>query len=239
MDRDYLITHLAEDRRHWWFRGRQAVLRAVLARVLPVRPARLLELGCGSGNMLEMLSEFGAAVGVDANPALVEAARAAGLDARCGTLPGDPRVPAGWADAVLMLDVLEHLDDEAAALAAARGALAPGGVLVVTVPAYAWLWSGHDVALGHRRRYRARRLRAVVAETGFRVTRVTYFNTLLFPALALVRAAKRLRGDASHDLRPAGGALSVVLEHCFALERHLVPRVRLPYGSSLLLVARP
>lgn len=238
MDRDYLVAHLAEDRRHWWFRGRRAVLRAVLPGVLPVRPARLLELGCGSGNMLEMLSEFGEAIGVEANPLLVEAARAAGLDARCGTLPGDPLVPRGWADAVLLLDVLEHLDDEAAALATARGALAPHGILVVTVPAYAWLWSGHDVALGHRRRYTAGRLRAVVADAGFRVARVTYFNTLLFPVLALVRVAKRVWGDASHDLRPASPALSVVLEHCFALERHLVPRVRLPYGSSLLLVAR-
>ena len=137
-----------------------------------------------------------------------------------------------------MLDVLEHLDDEAAALAAARGALAPAGVLVVTVPAYAWLWSGHDVALGHRRRYTAARLRAAVAATGFRVTRVTYFNTLLFPVLALVRAAKRLRGDASHDLRPAGGALGGRARALLCLERHLVPRMRLPYGSSLLLVAR-
>jgi SAM-dependent methyltransferase len=238
VDRNYLVAHLAEDRRHWWFRGRRAVLRAVLGRLLPVRPARLLELGCGSGNMLEMLSEFGEAVGVEANPLLVGAARAAGLDARRGTLPGDQPVPRQWADAVLMLDVLEHLDDEAAALATAGRALAPSGVLVITVPAYAWLWSGHDVALGHRRRYTARRLRAVVAEAGFRVARVTYFNTLLFPALALVRVVKRFAGDTSHDLHPGSPALSVALERCFAFERHLVPRVSLPFGSSLLLVAR-
>jgi SAM-dependent methyltransferase len=238
VDRDYLTAHLAEDRRHWWFRGRLAVLRAVLPGVLPARPGRLLELGCGSGNMLEMLNEFGEAVGMEADPVLVAAARAAGLDARCGTLPDDLLVPAGWADVVLLLDVLEHLDDEAGALATARRALAPDGALVVTVPAYAWLWSGHDVALGHRRRYTAGRLRAAVADAGFRVARVTYFSTLLFPALALMRMAKRLRGDASHDLRPAGRTLSVVLERCFALERHLVPRVRLPFGSSLLLVAR-
>jgi SAM-dependent methyltransferase len=238
VDREYLVAHLAEDRRHWWFRGRRAVLRAVLRRVLPVRPARLLELGCGSGNMLEMLSEFGEAIGVEADPVLVEAARAAGLDARRGTLPGDPPVPRQWADAVLMLDVLEHLDDEAAALATARRALAPQGVLVITVPAYAWLWSGHDVALGHRRRYTARRLRAVVAEAGFRVDRVTHFNALLFPALAVVRAAKRFAGDRSHDLHPGSPALSAMLERCFAFERHLVPRLSLPCGSSLLLVAR-
>jgi len=238
VDSDYLAVHLAEDRRHWWFRGRRAVLRAVIGRVLPARSARLLELGCGSGNMLEMLSEFGEAIGMEADPVMVAAARAAGLDVRRGALPHDLPVPDGWADAVLLLDVLEHLDDEAGALATARRALGPDGALVVTVPAYAWLWSGHDVALGHRRRYSAARLRRVVADAGFRVARVTYFSTLLFPALLLIRAAKRVMGDASHDLRPAGHALSVVLERGFALERHLVPRVRLPYGSSLLLVAR-
>lgn len=238
MDLAYVAVHLAEDRRHWWFRGRRAVLRSVLSDVLPARPARLLELGCGSGNMLEMLSEFGEAVGMEANHVLVAAARALGLDVRRGRLPGDLVVPGGWADAVLLLDVLEHLDDEAAALATARRALAPGGALVVTVPAYAWLWSGHDVAVGHRRRYTPRRLRQAAVDAGFRVARVTYFNTLLFLPLALVRTAKRLRGDSTHDLRSPRHALSAVLERCFALERHLVPRVRLPYGASLLLVAR-
>jgi SAM-dependent methyltransferase len=238
VDSGYATVHLEEDRRHWWFRGRLAVLRTVLRGVVPARPARLLELGCGSGNVLEMLAEFGEAVGMEADPVLLAAARAAGLDARRGTLPGDLVVPDGWADVVLLLDVLEHLDDEAGALGTAHRALASGGALVVTAPAYAWLWSGHDVALHHRRRYTARRLRQVVAKAGFRVGRVTYFNTLLFPPLAVLRVASRLRGRDRHDLQPRGAALSSILERCFALERHLVPRVRLPYGGSLLLVAR-
>jgi SAM-dependent methyltransferase len=234
----YVAVHREEDRRHWWFRGRRAVLRAVLRRVVPARPARLLELGCGSGNVLEMLAEFGEAVGMEADPSLLATARAAGLDARRGRLPGDLVVPEGWADVVLLLDVLEHLDDEGGALATARRALAPGGALVVTVPAYAWLWSGHDMALGHRRRYTARRLGRVVADVGLRVQRVTYFNTLLFPLLAVARLAKRLRGDRGHDLHRPGPVASALLASCFALERYLVPWLRLPYGASLLLVAR-
>src|SRR5207247_517472 len=130
--------------------------------LLPPGRLQLLELGCGTGNVLASLAEFGVAVGMEAHPELAAAARAAGLDVRPGRLPEDLVVEPGWADAVLLLDVLEHLDDDVAALVTARRALRPGGLLVITVPAYRWLWSGHDVALGHRRRYTARELSRVV-----------------------------------------------------------------------------
>lgn len=239
MDAAYVAVHLEEDRRHWWFRGRLAVIRAVVERELSRRPGRLLELGCGSGNVLGALRSLGEVVGMETNPDLLRAARAAGLDVRQGALPGDLVVPEGWADAVLMLDVLEHLDDERGALATARRALGPEGVLIVTVPAYAWLWSGHDVALGHRRRYTARRLRQTVEAGGFNVGHVSYFNTMLFPALAAVRVWKRLRRDRRHDLSSRSAPLNDLLARCFALERLAVPRVSLPFGSSLLLTARP
>jgi SAM-dependent methyltransferase len=238
VDPAYVAAHVEEDRRHWWFRGRLAVLSAVLARVLPPRPVRLLELGCGTGNVLAALGRFGEVVGMETDPVLLAAAREAGLDVRPGALPDDRVVPDAWAEVVLLLDVLEHLDDEAAALASARRVLAPGGWLLVTVPAYAWLWSAHDVCLGHRRRYTARRLRAVVADAGFRVERVTYFNTLLFAPLAAIRLLKRLGGGGTHDLQRPPAPLNGALERCFALERYLVPRFRLPWGASVLLLAR-
>ena len=238
MDPAYLAVHMEEDTRHWWFRGRLAVLLAVLRRALPPRRVRLLELGCGTGNVLAALGGVGEAVGMEAHPDLVAAARAAGLDARPGRLPAELPVPDGWAEAVLLLDVLEHLDDDAAGLAAARRALAPGGLLVVTVPAYRWLWSGHDVALGHRRRYTAGVLARRVGEAGFAVERVSYFNTLLFPVVAAVRAWKRLVGARGHDLSRPPEPWNRALERVFALERHLVPRLALPFGSSLLLLAR-
>lgn len=238
MDPAYVAVHMEEDRLHWWFRGRLAVILAALRRALPRRPVRLLELGCGSGNVLAALGEFGEAVGMEVHPGLAAAARAAGLDVRPGALPGDLVVPPGWADVVLLLDVLEHLDDDAAALGAARRALAPGGLLVVTVPAYRWLWSAHDVALGHRRRYTARELRRLVERAGYAVERVSYFNTLLFPAVALARAWKRLTGDTSHDLHRPAPAWNRGLGRLFALERHVVPRAPLPFGASLLLLAR-
>ncbi|HXH81480.1 MAG TPA: methyltransferase domain-containing protein, partial [Candidatus Tectomicrobia bacterium] len=200
MDRAYVAVHAGEDRDHWWFRGRRAILLAVLHRVLPPPPRRLLELGCGSGNVLEALGALGEAVGMEPDAELAAAARARGLDVRRGALPDDEVVPRGWPDAVLLLDVLEHLDDDAAALGAAHRTLRPGGVLVVTVPAHAWLWAAHDVVLGHRRRYTARALAALATRAGFRVRHLTYFNSLLFPAVVAARVWRRLRADGGHDL---------------------------------------
>jgi len=238
MDPAYVTVHMKEDRSHWWFRGRLAVIRATLRRALPPRRVRLLELGCGSGNVLAALTEFGEAVGMEANDDLITAARAAGLDVRVGHLPDDLGVAPGWAEVVLLLDVIEHVDDDVATLGAARAGIGEGGLLVVTVPAYRWLWSGHDEVLGHRRRYTAGELRAAVERAGFAVLRVSYFNTLLFPLLVAVRAWKRLRGDRGHDLRRPAAPLNALLERVFALERYLVPRVALPFGSSLILIGR-
>ncbi len=237
MDRAYTAVHIEEDRRHWYFRGRLAILLAVLERVLPPAPRCLLELGCGTGNVLEALGRFGMAVGIERDPELRAVGCAGGLDIRAGALPDDVPVPDGWADAALLLDVIEHLDDDLAGLRAACRALRPGGVAVITVPAYAWLWSGHDVALGHRRRYTAGTLRGVILRAGLTVQHVGYFNTVLFPAIAGVRLVKRIVGG-GHDLHRPSPRLNRALEWLFALERHVVLRPGLPFGTSVLAVAR-
>ena len=238
MERAYTAVHIEEDRHHWYFRGRLAVLLTALERTLPAPPCRVLELGCGTGNVLQALGRFGDVVGVERDPELRAVGAAAGLDIRAGALPDDVPVPDGWADAVLLLDVIEHLDDDVAGLRAAREGARPGGLVMVTVPAYAWLWSGHDVALGHRRRYTARGLRAVLEAAGLRVEHLSYFNAALFPAIAGVRLAKRVLGLTGHDLHRPSPLVNEMLTRVFALERHAVLRPGLPFGSSILAVAR-
>jgi SAM-dependent methyltransferase len=238
MDPAYAAVHAEEDRAHWWFLGRRAVILAEMARRLPGGRARMAELGCGSGGMLEALSRFGTAVGVETDAALRARARERGLDVRAGALPDAiPLHPGRW-DAVCLFDVLEHVDDEAGALAACRRLLVPGGRLFVTVPAYAWLWSRHDELLGHRRRYTARGLRQVAERAGFTVERLTYFNTILAPpimAVRIVRAALRRPG---HDLDRPAPWLNRALAACFSAEARLLRWTSPPFGISILLVAR-
>jgi SAM-dependent methyltransferase len=238
MDPGYTAVHAEQDRGHWWFIGRRAILLAEMTRWLPRRRCRVAELGCGSGGMLEALGRFGLAVGIEADAALLEAARQRGLDARSGALPADIPLPAGEWDAVCLFDVLEHLDDEAAALASCRRLLAPGGLLFIAVPAYGWLWSRHDELLGHRRRYSARRLRRVVEAAGLRVERVSYFNALLAPPIVTVRLLRRALGRDGHDLSRPPEPLNRLLAAVFAAEAALLRRVSLPFGISLVLVAR-
>jgi SAM-dependent methyltransferase len=238
VERAYTAVHIEEDRRHWYFRGRLAVLSAVFDRRLPRPPCRIVELGCGTGNVLHTLVRFGEAVGIEHDEALRAVARADGLDVRKGTLPDDVPLRDGSADAVLLLDVIEHLDDDVAALRTARRLVRPGGTVIVTVPAYAWLWSGHDVALGHRRRYTAGALRVVLREAGLDVEHLGYFNAMLFPAIAAVRIAKRIAGARGHDLGHPAEVVNRVLTSLFAFERHLVLRPGLPFGCSVLGIAR-
>jgi SAM-dependent methyltransferase len=239
MDPSYAAVHAEEDRGHWWFVGRRAVILQEMARRLPAGGGRIAELGCGSGGMLEALARFGPAVGVESDAGLRDRARARGLDARPGSLPHDIPLEASRWDAVCLFDVLEHVEDEAGSLRACIRLLAPGGRLFVTVPAYAWLWSPHDELLGHRRRYTAGSLRRAAETAGLVVERLTYFNSLLaLPIIAvrLVRAALRRPG---HDLDRPAPLVNRLLAACFAAEARLLRFASAPFGISILLVARP
>lgn len=238
MDPRYAAVHAEEEGRHWWFLGRRAVILAEMARRLPRSPRRLAEVGCGSGGLLPWLARFGSVIGVEADPALLEMARGRGLPVRRGRLPDALGLAPGEIDVACLFDVLEHVDDEARALAAVRAALAADGLLVLTVPAYAWLWSRHDEFVGHRRRYGARRLRRVVEAAGFRVERLTYFNALLAGPIILTRLVGRVLGRDSHDLVRPAAPINRALAAGFALEARLLGWTAFPFGISLLCVAR-
>lgn len=205
----------------------------------PAGAARVLEAGCGTGGNLPLLASFGPVSAFDASEQAIAFARRRDLgDIAAGTLPDG--IPFGTAefDLVAALDVLEHIEADRAALRALVARIRPGGLFVATVPAFRFLWSRHDVLHHHYRRYRRDELLRLARDSGLEPLVLTYFNTLLFPPIAGLRLLGRLLGRQGGDDALPARPVNSVLEWLFGLERHLVGRIRLPIGVSLLVVAR-
>ena len=229
---------------HWWYRGRRRIVRGALDELGLPPAARLLDAGCAAGHMLDLLAEFGTAIGVDSDAASVAVAIECGRDAYTAALPELP-FPDGSFDASVCLDVLEHIEDDVAALTELARVTKPDGALLITVPAYQSLWSNHDVVNDHMRRYRAGTLKPVALRAGWRVERMTYFNSLLLPPAALVRLTERWRPrepakEHSSDLERTPAVLNGLLELPMRIEAAILAggKRRLPAGLSLLAVLR-
>jgi SAM-dependent methyltransferase len=223
---------------HWLFRGRRAIIRALLARADVKERPRILDAGCGTGRNLLEYSELGEASGVDSSQLAVDYCQARGLtNVRRGSLEELP-FEDGEFDLLLLADVIEHVDDDVVVLRELRRVAAPGAVMIVTTPAYKWLWGSHDVSHHHKRRYTRPELLERARAASWEPTQATYFNTLLFPPIAAVRLLRR-KAEGSDDvgLTPAwlDGPLTVPLQ----LEAALVRRgVRFPFGVSIGLACR-
>ena len=192
MDRDYeLQTHQAEDR-HWWYRGRRTVLDGVIAGLSLPDGARILDAGCGSGRNMVELARLGTVTGVELSETSVALARERDVgEVIAGSVLEMPFADDSFELAV-SLDVIEHLEDDLGALRELRRTVAPGGALLLTVPAYQWLWSGHDEINHHHRRYTRRTLQRVAEQAGWSQVRTTYFNSLLLPAAIVLRVLDRI-----------------------------------------------
>lgn len=236
-----VFDRMAElDGQHWWYVARREILAEVIAREAKLPPkARILEIGCGTGHNLAMLQRFGEVEAAELDPE----ARALS-ERRLGKPVHDAGLPAlvdqvdGQFDMVALLDVLEHIEDDRGALDAVKRLLKPLGVLLLAVPANPWMWTAHDVAHHHHRRYRKREIAALAKEAGFRIELLSPFNTLLFPPIAAVRALGKVTGKEESDDRLPSPAVNRLFKGVFGLERHLVGRVPLPFGVSLLAVLR-
>jgi SAM-dependent methyltransferase len=243
MDRDYeRQTHQAEER-HWWYRGRRTVLDGVIAGLgLPAR-ARVLDAGCGSGRNMIELSDLGTVTGVELSETSVALARQRDAGEIVAGSVLEMPFPDDSFDLAVSLDVIEHLDDDLTALRELRRTVAPGGALLVTVPAYQWLWSGHDEINHHHRRYTRRSLQRVAERAGWTQVRTTYFNSLLLPVAIVLRVLDRVNRakttESSLDLWIPPAPVNWLLERPLALEAALIARGgRIPAGLSLLAVFR-
>ena len=228
------------DGQHWWFTARRRILEGVIKRIVrPPPDARILELGAGTGHNLAMLSRFGEVEASELDPIARElATERLGKPVVAAALPDLALFKADSYDLVALLDVLEHVSDDTGSIAAIRGLLKPGGALLLTVPINPWMWSAHDVAHHHYRRYSKSALAQLYRKIGLEIELHSYYNSLLFPPIAAVRLmGKALGRDSADDAMPTG-AINATLNGIFALERHLIGRVPMPFGLSLISVLR-
>ena len=227
------------DERHWWYRARREVLADLIRReVKPPPKGGILEIGCGTGHNLEMLAAFGKVDALELDDeARAIAEKRLGRKVMSAPLPELAGVPDRRYDFIAALDVIEHIADDRAAIAAIAGKLKRGGKLLMTVPAHQWMWSAHDVVNHHKRRYSKQALRRLVEGSPLRLDRIGYFNSLLFPLAVTERFASRLRGKDNADVKLPSAPLNSALRTIFAAERHLVGRLPLPPGLSLFAVA--
>ena len=242
MDPDYYRLVAAVEHEHWWYVARRRILSRVLLNLRLAAGARILDAGCGTGGNLQMLSQHGHVSAFEMDPHSREVAAGKGFgEVLTGSLPDDIPFDAATFDVVTALDVIEHIENDAGALRAIRGLLAPGGTLILTVPAYQFLWSSHDEVNHHYRRYTLARVTETLREAGFDSVHATYFNTWLFPAIAATRLFGRILPPSRRrsDLRLPPRIVNRLLTVVFGSEAWITPTHTLPFGVSILLVARP
>jgi SAM-dependent methyltransferase len=221
---------------HFWFAGRQALIRRVLDRHITRRVAKALDVGCGPGIWLPSWRRYAQDVcGIDPHAGSVDPVTLSEGTTMITGLASHLPVKDGAADIILALDVLEHVDDHAA-LREMHRALCPGGYVLITVPAFPWLWSYRDDDAGHLRRYTRRTLLAAIGDAGLELRHVQYYNSLLFPAVVLSRFLGR-RSAAMRDAEDHPPAwANRIMRRINLFEAN--SGIRFPFGSTLLALAQ-
>jgi SAM-dependent methyltransferase len=239
MERSVYREMAALDQQHWWYKARREVLADLIRReATPPANAHILEIGCGTGHNLEMLGGFGSVDALELDDeARAIAEKRLGRSVMSAPLPELAGLPDRHYDLIAALDVIEHIDDHHAAVAAIAAKLKPDGKFVMTVPAHQWMWSAHDVVNHHKRRYSKDGLRRLIGRSPLHLDRIGYFNSLLFPLAVAERFSSKLRSKDNAEVTLPSPALNAALERVFAAERHLIGRLPLPPGLSLFAVA--
>ena len=225
---------------HWWFCGRRNLMSSLIENFNLPNGARILDVGCGTGGNLQMLSRFGhvSAIEMDSEARAIALEKTEGrFDIRLGKCPNEIPFSTERFDLICLFDVLEHIDADLETLIAIKSFLSKGGRILITVPANPWLWGIHDTFLHHKRRYSLSELSKKVHWAGFRPTTISYFNTLLFPLAVLARLKDRLfRHQSASGSSVPPLYVNRLFSGIFGLERFIIGKYNMPFGVSIVCV---
>lgn len=223
---------------HWWYRVKRRIVLRILKTWAHGRTnLSVLDIGCGTGQLMQELQQFGTIDGIDISVRAVAYCKERGLSPVVASASALPFEDNSF-DAIVMLDVLEHLEDDNNGAKELVRVLSPKGLVIVTVPAYMFLWGGTDVAVHHFRRYTKKQLIEVLENAGLEINRASYYNTFLFPPIAVFRGLVRFFKIPVESEHTLGGPIgNKILHSIFSLESKLFPYLNFPFGVSILVVA--
>ena len=238
----YVEMDLLEES-HWWFVGRRAIISNEISRLKLNENCSILEVGAGTGGNLHLLANFGNVVAIEMNEIAFELAKAKKPDnvqLRIGKFPDNPNLFNNEKfDLICMFDVIEHIPSAEESMKILSRHLNKDGYIILSVPAYNWLWSAHDNFNHHVKRYERRSLKNLIRESGLIIDRISYFNFVLFPIAILDRLRIRLLERRTYSgMKLPNKLLNIILIHIFSFERKLLNFTELPYGLSLLAVVK-
>lgn len=242
MERPYYQDYANWERTHWWFAARRQILRRLLERSLSGRNLRMLDVGCATGGNGQILACYGHLLGMDKNPSVASYLPEKGYQGFVVSGLEAIGARSNSFDLVTALDIVEHVDDDLAAIKELARISKLGGIVLITVPAFSFLWGQQDDISHHRRRYTRVSLKAVTAAAGLDIQKLSYFNTFLFPCVTAVRLVRRLRRSVPGRLQSdfvlfESGLPNKILAWVFSLEAFILSWLNLPFGVSLVCIA--
>ncbi len=240
MDVVYLKQMYELEDSYWWFVARRRLVRSLIGRHAGSSPLKILDAGAGTGALMSSLADLGEVWGCDISPEALAFCRQRGLEnlVECSVEHLD--FPDNAFDVLTGCDVIEHVEHDDQALCEFHRVLRPGGIAILTVPALQWLWSPHDEALNHLRRYHREPLRRMLQTAGFEELRLTYVTSFLSPLMAIHRLWMRIVGGGVRKtgITPLPYGLDRLFRAIQELEAFFVHTTGLPWGASLVAVVR-
>lgn len=241
--KDEEIERMSEfEESYWWFVGRRRIITEMLENQLGIKSdLKILDVGCGTGNTTLALRRFGIVYGMDYSFFALKHTIQRGIDKVVKSSPYNLPFQSKTFDVITIFDALEHIEDDLKVLKELKRILKDDGIIFITVPAFQFLWSEHDVALSHFRRYNFKSLSAVIKQAGLLNVRYSYMISFLFPFLALYRIFSKLHKNKMNPkptLVRFPNFINNIFQYLLFCESKIIQKTNLPFGLSLAYIAK-